>query len=283
LLTGDFSAIDKQSSRLTSTAVWKEGTMHRLSLRTIVLVVPLLISGIACAQEPWASHGMHLYNTNPGYVGIGLTTPTHPLDIQGDASTGIRLRGRGDYTLTLIGNATHPVLGRDAARVISPSCRSIACEIRGNDACDRFSVITSPGFTTTPDTESLVVLNNGHVGIGTTTPETALSVNGTITARELRVTETGWPDHVLDRDYRLPPLAAVEAYITAHHHLPEIPSHKELTAHGVGVSRMLATQMHKIEELTLYLIALTKETALLRARVEELEQRHAVTGALSNP
>ena len=226
------------------------------------------------AQGEWTTNGEHIYNTNPGSVGIGVVNPSQPLDIRGDENKGLRLRGKGGHIFTIIGNTKHAVLNRDGARIIGPAYRSIAFEIRGNDAYDRFSVITDPAFKTHPSTESFVVLNSGKVGIGTTTPQSTLSVNGTITAREIRVTETGWPDFVFEKDYTLPSLDKVASSIRDHGHLPGIPTSKELRKQGLAVSGMLALQMQKIEELTLYCIALHRENRHLKERLERLEKTH---------
>ena len=45
----------------------------------------------------------------------------------------------------------------------------------------------------------------GNVGIGTTNPQSKLAVNGNITAKDVVVTNTGWPDYVFHPGYRLRP------------------------------------------------------------------------------
>ena len=55
-------------------------------------------------------------------------------------------------------------------------------------------------------------------------------------------------------------LEETEAYINENKHLPGIPSAKEVEANeGVNVGEMQRLQMAKIEELTLYMIAMKKE------------------------
>jgi hypothetical protein len=59
---------------------------------------------------------------------------------------------------------------------------------------------------------------------------------------------------VFKKDYRLPSLSEVKAYIDRHQHLPEIPSEREMVKNGLDVSEMNKLLMKKVEELTLYLI-----------------------------
>ena len=111
-------------------------------------------------------------------------------------------------------------------------------------------------------------------------------------AKEIKV-ESGWSDFVFEDNYELPSLNSVESYIKKNKHLPDVPSAKEVVQTGLAVSEMLAKQMQKIEEMTLYLIQLKKENDLLRkivagqdkqlaslkelqARIEALEQRNYV-------
>ena len=60
-------------------------------------------------------------------------------------------------------------------------------------------------------------------------------------------------------DYRLMPLAEVEAYIQKNRHLPDLPSEAEIKASGIDVAQMNALLLKKIEELTLYVIELEKK------------------------
>jgi hypothetical protein len=84
----------------------------------------------------------------------------------------------------------------------------------------------------------MVVDKTGNVGIGTTVPQYKLAVNGTIGTKDVIVTNTGWSDYVFRPGYRLRPLSEVNAYIQAHHHLPDIPSEAEVKAQGVSVGEM---------------------------------------------
>ena len=111
------------------------------------------------------------------------------------------------------------------------------------------------------------ILNGGNIGIGTTTPGTyKLAVQGKLGAHEVNVTLAGWNDHVFADDYKLPSLRSVEEYIKQNHHLPEIPSEKEVVENGVDLGAMNALLVKKIEELTLYIIEQEKRIKNLEAQ-----------------
>jgi len=114
-------------------------------------------------------------------------------------------------------------------------------------------------------------MGTGNVGIGTTAPQYKLAVTGTIGAKEVVVTNTGWSDYVFQPGYRLRPLSEVKAYIQANHHLPDIPSEAAVKAQGVSVGEMQSKLLAKIEELTLHMIQQEKENQDLRERMAQLE------------
>lgn len=96
----------------------------------------------------------------------------------------------------------------------------------------------------------------------------SLAVNGKVLAQEVRV-RTGWADYVFDKAYALRPLADVEAYIRANHHLPGVPSAAKVEAEGIQVGEMHAVLLSKIEELTLYVIRQQKEIEALKKQVKK--------------
>ena len=107
------------------------------------------------------------------------------------------------------------------------------------------------------------------VGIGTTSTSYKLSVNGTIRAKEV-IVDTGWSDYVFDDDYPLASLSEVEAHIKEKRHLPGIPSAREVEKEGVSLGEMQSVLLAKIEELTLYQIAMQKRLDSQAAKIIEL-------------
>lgn len=127
----------------------------------------------------------------------------------------------------------------------------------------------------TQTTPQKVELNTAitQVGIGTSVVPASymMAVNGKILARGLKIQANGWADFVFDDTYSLAPLSEVENFVQTNKHLPNVPSAAVLTNEGLDTAEMLTIQMQKIEELTLYLIALDKENKLLQQRVQQLE------------
>lgn len=77
---------------------------------------------------------------------------------------------------------------------------------------------------------------------------------GVTRAKRLKVETTGWPDYVFSKEYKLPSLSSVNAYIQKNRHLPDMPSAKEVHADGQDVGEINKLLLKKVEELTLYLI-----------------------------
>ncbi|UHO39358.1 hypothetical protein H5J24_04390 [Chryseobacterium capnotolerans] len=60
-------------------------------------------------------------------------------------------------------------------------------------------------------------------------------------------------------DYRMPTLQELESFVKENKHLPEIPSGEAIVKDGVNLGDFQMKLLQKIEELTLYIIALKKE------------------------
>jgi hypothetical protein len=108
------------------------------------------------------------------------------------------------------------------------------------------------------------------------------SAGGTITG-DLRITGklTTPPgatpaDYVFEPDYKLAPLAEIEAFTKANKHLPEVPSAAEMTTQGVDVASMNMVLLKKVEELTLHAIAQEKaiheQKMSFETRLRDLEK-----------
>lgn len=124
----------------------------------------------------------------------------------------------------------------------------------------------NPNMDEFHDVENLII--NGKVGIGTSTPNVSLAVDGHIRATEVNVLTdvNSVPDYVFHEDYKLLSLEETKDYINENKHLPEVPSAIELSVDGLDLGEMNMLLLKKIEELTLYIIDQD-------ARVKDLEEK----------
>lgn len=118
------------------------------------------------------------------------------------------------------------------------------------------SVIETPALFA--DATGIII--NGVPGEETRYP---LAVRGTIKAEEI-IVDTNWADYVFQDDYQPPSLDQVAAFIRENKRLPEMPSEARIKKEGLKMADMMALQMKKIEELTLYAIQLRRENDQLK-------------------
>ena len=90
-------------------------------------------------------------------------------------------------------------------------------------------------------------------------PNYKLSVNGSAIATSMTVKLDIWSDYVLKKGYRLRPLSEVKQYIADNSHLPDLPSQKEVISQGLDLGQINNLLTKKVEELTLYVLALDKK------------------------
>ncbi|MEP5338782.1 MAG: hypothetical protein ABJL44_19140 [Algibacter sp.] len=252
-----------------------------------------------------------LYNNaivaNNGKVGIGTDDPIEKLSVLGNvlasgSSSTIKIEGTGtgnyaggslvlsalgvntdnNHASTLFvthrgtdGNGTLELQRRDAAFAYKGSLL-VYKDGYGWDF-KTANDVTSAGTST-----MLSIKNSGYVGIGTTNPDSKLTVAGNIHAREVKVTINAGADFVFNDDYKLPPLQEVSQFIKEHKHLPEIASEKDMQENGLHLAEMNIKLLQKIEGLTLYTIeqqklieeqseALSKQSQIIKQIQEKLK------------
>jgi hypothetical protein len=115
----------------------------------------------------------------------------------------------------------------------------------------------------------VVGVNTNYVPLGY-----QFAVNGNMIATSATIQlRNSWPDYVFKKDYQLPSLQEVKAYIDRNQHLPEIPSEQEMSKNGLNLGEMNTLLIKKVEELTLYLIEKEKEKAAQAEINQTLNER----------
>lgn len=250
----------------------------------ISILFLLLTIGIAkpvlSASGAWSFDGSVIYYTD-GNVNLGSSNnSTYKLNITGGTSSS----DKANQIKINHSNSTDPAaerywtirtlqygradFGSYALEINQPAGQYVGCAGCGGD------LILSPYKNIILRSSNSNIGNKVKVGINTINPTKDLSVNGTIVAKEVIVSNNSiyWPDYVFESEYNLQDLSYVESYIKENKHLPEVPSAKELNENGLSLSEISKIQMEKIEELTLYAIQQNQKIDKLEKEIDELRE-----------
>ncbi|GAB1856185.1 hypothetical protein MHTCC0001_10200 [Flavobacteriaceae bacterium MHTCC 0001] len=206
-----------------------------------------------------------LFLAYDGKLGIGTSEPKYKLSVSKGA---FNVEKNGDY----YGFWVEDKLRTDNPKMNLGAWYNNKAGISYNSSGRYLTFDTQNGTNSYHNT---LVLKDGTVGIGTTTPDSKLTVAGNIHAQEVKVTVNAGADFVFEEDYDLPPLQTLEQFIKTNKHLPEIASEKEMQENGLHLAEMNIKLLQKIEELTLYTIKQDKQIKVLEQqnnRIKALEE-----------
>jgi hypothetical protein len=142
-------------------------------------------------SDLWLENGTHIYSGNTGNVGIGTTTPTQKLDVQGNTNISGNVVAGGTGSIT--GNFA---VNTDALSVVAATKRvgigkaapAVALDVVGDAYILGNETVTA---NLTVDTTTLFVdAANDRVGVGSITPEYPLDIVVTSTIGALGSLDT---------------------------------------------------------------------------------------------
>jgi len=234
----------------------------------------ILFLGLACC-----SNGLFAQNTFPptGFAGIGTAVPISQLQVVGVTTSTVVALSDGTNLAGYLGRGANISSGYSATpEVLSLSYMKRDFAIGGWGKTD----LAFHGIS------FYINSDNGYVGIGTIAPQEALSVNGNIRSKQVKVETVNWPDYVFDDHYQVMPLPDLEKYITKNRHLPEMPSAIEVASNGQNLGEINLKLLKNLEELTLHLIEkdkqIQKQQNQLNLQQQDINQIKTQLKALKN-
>jgi len=231
--------------------------------KTLFILITILSIHYAHAQNtPWSTTSS---------IGIGTTTPNGTLQVTGTfitAGNNSNLDNRnGNLGLTFLANSAQMLTGWNRGG------GSGEIDFIANQGAGDVGGYAFYNHDNSNNENMLMwILGNGQVLIGNTQGKQGnylLAVAGSAVATSFTVKAVAnWPDYVFKRSYHLPELSALKTFIDQNHHLPEIPSEKEIATDGLNLGDIDRLLTKKVEELTLYLIDKDKEVKEQRQELE---------------
>ena len=274
------SQIEFWGNPVNTSGEWRPGIIKAVHEEGFKGGLAFFTNGVGEEQKTTQMEVMRLIN---GKVGIGTTTPVAQLDVYNASEGAAVLRIQGGPGG--ISNSPSQIEFWGNPRSSNSEWRpGIIKAVHENGYKGGLAFFTN-GVGEEQKTTQMEVMRliNGKIGIGTTLEGVnsselegfKLFVTEGIKAEKVRVQLAAgrWADYVFKADYQLRSLQEVEAHIKQKGHLPDVPSAKEVGQKGINLGEMDATLLRKIEELTLYVIQIKKQSEQLKQQNEQLKKR----------
>jgi hypothetical protein len=190
-----------------------------------------------------------------GNVGMGTTSPNGPLHVE----SSININTGANFA------------NRVAPLVVGDGDGSNECLLIDGNQIEQAAGFQALNLNYKSATDVILAYGGGNVGIGMTSPNYKLDVNGDINVSGSYNVKKGGvdythPDYVFEPDYELMSLDELRKYVFEKKSLPNVISAEDVKKNdGFKMDQLLIQMLEKIEEQTLYILQLEE-------RIEELEK-----------